>query len=114
MDLEQHHCHQPSALRGLDRKRIWHSQRGCHRCGHAASCQNKNSVNKSDEGAEKEAHHPPIYQYVPHQAVAEVSKIASYRRLVAVKHGPQSKSTDGSKSGSRQRGVVVVVMVVAM
>ena len=55
-----------------------------------------------------------IYQYVPHKAVAEVSKIASYRRLVAVNHGLQSKATDGSKSGWRQRSVVVVVIVVAM
>ena len=55
-----------------------------------------------------------MYQYVPHKAVAEVSKIANYRRLVAVNHGSQSKSTDGSKSGWRQRSVVVVVIVVAM
>ena len=54
------------------------------------------------------------YEYVPHKAVAEVSKIANYRRLVAVNHGSQSKSTDGSKSGWRQRSVVVVVIVVAM
>ena len=54
------------------------------------------------------------YQYVPRKAVAEVSKIASYRRLVAVKHGSQSKSTDGSKSGWRQRSVVELVIVVAM
>ena len=59
---------------------------------------------------------------MPHKAVADVSKIANYRRLVAVKHGSQSKSTDGSKSVWRQRscscncscdviviGVVVVV-----
>ena len=39
-------------------------------------------------------------------AVAEVSKIANYRRLVAVNHGSQSKATDGSKSGWRQRSVV--------
>ena len=55
-----------------------------------------------------------LYQHVPHKAVAEVSKIANYRRLVAVNHGPQSKSTDGSKSGRKQRSVVVVVIVVAM
>ena len=56
------------------------------------------------------------YQYVPHKAVAEVSKRANYRRLVAVNHGSQSKSTDGSQSGWRQRSVVavVVVLVVAM
>ena len=48
--------------------------------------------------------------------MAEVSKIANNRRLVAVNHGSQSKSTDGSKSGWRQRsvGVVVVVIVAAM
>ena len=50
------------------------------------------------------------YQYVPHKAVVKVSKIANYRRLVAVNHGSQSKSTDGSKSGWRQRSVVVVVI----
>ena len=56
------------------------------------------------------------YQYVPHKAVAEVSKIANYRRLVAMNHASQSKSTDGSKSGWRQRSVciAVVVIVVAM
>ena len=56
------------------------------------------------------------YQVVPHKAVAEVSKIASCRRLVAVNHGSQSKATDGSKRGWRQRSVVVavVVLVVAM
>ena len=43
-----------------------------------------------------------------------MSKIAKYRKLVAVKDGSQSKSTDGSKSGCRQRSVVVVVIVVAM
>ena len=53
-------------------------------------------------------------QYVPHKTVAEVSKIANYRRLVGVNHGSQSKSTDGSKSGWGQRSVVVVVTVVAM
>ena len=41
------------------------------------------------------------YQYVPHKAVAEVAKIAHYRRLVAVNHASQGKSTDGSKSGWR-------------
>ena len=56
------------------------------------------------------------YQYVPHKAVAEVSKIANNRRLVAVNHASQSKSTDGSKSGWRQRSVIVVevVIIVAM
>ena len=43
-----------------------------------------------------------------------MSKTAKYRRFVAVKDGSQSKSTDGSKSGWRQRSVVVVVIVVAM
>ena len=42
-------------------------------------------------------------QYVPHKAVAEVS----------VNDGWQSEPTDGSKSGCRQRSVVVVVIVVA-
>ena len=47
--------------------------------------------------------------------MAKVSKIANYKRLVAVNHGSQSKSTDGSKSGWRQRSVVVVVVaIVAM
>ena len=55
-----------------------------------------------------------VYQYVPHKAVAKVSKIANYRRFIAVNHGSQSKSTDGSKSGMRQRSVVVVAIVVAM
>ena len=48
------------------------------------------------------------YQYAPHKAVAEVSKIADYRRLVAVNHGSKKKPTDGSKSGWRQRKVVFV------
>ena len=54
------------------------------------------------------------YQYVPHKAVAEVSKNANFRRLVGVNHASQSKSTDGSKSGWRQRSVVAVVIVVAI
>ena len=54
------------------------------------------------------------YQYVPHKAVEEVSNIANYRTLVAVNHGSRSKSTDGSKSGWRQRSVVVVVVVLAV
>ena len=54
------------------------------------------------------------YPYVPHKAVAEVSKIANYRRLVAANHASQSKSTDGSKSGWRQRSVDVVVIVVSL
>ena len=45
--------------------------------------------------------------------MAEVPKIASYRKLVAVNHGSQSKSTD-EKSGWRQPSVVVVVIVAAM
>ena len=53
-------------------------------------------------------------QYVPHKAVAQVSKIANYRRLVAVSHGSQSKSTHGSKSGRRHGGVVVVVVVIVL
>ena len=52
-----------------------------------------------------------MYQYVPHKAVAEVSKIGNLsERFVVVSHGWQSKSTDGSKSGWRQRSVVVVVV----
>ena len=51
---------------------------------------------------------------MPHKAVAEVFTIANYRRLVAVNHASQSKVTDGSKSGWRQRSVVVSVLVVAM
>ena len=54
-----------------------------------------------------------IYQYVPHKAVAEISKIANYRRLVAVNHGSQSQPTDGPTSGWRQRGVVEVAVVLA-
>ena len=46
--------------------------------------------------------------------MAEVSKIAKYSRLIAVNHGSQSNSTDGSKSGWKQRSVVVVVRVVVM
>ena len=53
--------------------------------------------------------HTPV---VPHKAVAEVSKIAIYRRLVAVNHGSQSEPTNGPKSGWRQRNVVVVVVVI--
>ena len=54
------------------------------------------------------------YQY--HKAVAEVSKIETYRRLVAVNDGSQSERTDGSTSGWRQHsgGVVVVAIVIAM
>ena len=54
-----------------------------------------------------------FYQYVPHKAVAEVSKIGRLQeRFVVVSHGWQSKPTDGSKSGWRQRsGVVIVVEI---
>ena len=57
-----------------------------------------------------------LYQYVPHKAAAEVSKIANYRRLVAVNHGSQSEPTDGPTSGWRQRSVaeVAVVLVAEM
>ena len=55
-----------------------------------------------------------ICHYVTHKAVAEVSKIANYRRLVAVKHASQSKSTGGSKSGWRQRSAVVVAVVIVV
>ena len=51
------------------------------------------------------------YQYGLQMPAAEVSKIANYRRLVAVNHASQSKPTDGLKSGWRQRRVVVVVVV---
>ena len=52
-----------------------------------------------------------FYQYVPHKAVAQVSKIGNlHERFVVVSHGWQSKSSDGSKSGWRQRRVVVVVV----
>ena len=54
-----------------------------------------------------------IIPVVPHKAVAEVSNIANYRRLVTANHGSQSKSTDESRSGWRQRSVVAVVIVVA-
>ena len=46
--------------------------------------------------------------------MAEVSKIANYSRLVAVNYGLQSKATDGSKSGCRQRSVVVVIVVIVV
>ena len=42
--------------------------------------------------------------------MAEVSKIANYRRLVAVNHGSQSEPTDGPITGWRLRSVVVVVV----
>ena len=44
--------------------------------------------------------------------MAEVSKIANYRRLAAVNDGTQSEPTDGSKSGWRQRSVIEVVVVI--
>ena len=53
----------------------------------------------------KRFEHKYVYQYVPHKAVAEVSKIANSRRLVAVNHGSQSEPADGPTSGSRQRSV---------
>ena len=59
-----------------------------------------------------------IYQYVPHKALAEVSKIANFRRLVVVKHGSPSKSTDGSAQCSCSCNcscdVVVVGVVVVV
>ena len=55
-----------------------------------------------------------LYQYVPHKAVAEVSKIASYRRLVAVSHGWQSKSIDGCCSCNDSCDVLVVPVVVVV
>ena len=54
-----------------------------------------------------------FYQYVPHKAVAGVSKIGNLEeRFVVVCHGWQSKSTDGSKSGWKQSSVVVAVVIV--
>ena len=59
-----------------------------------------------------------LYQYVPHKAVAEVSRQETYRRgmerLVPVNDGWQSQPTDGSKSGWTECSVGVVVVVVAM
>ena len=46
---------------------------------------------------------------VPHKAVAEVSKIGNLKEVVS--HGWQGDPTDGSKSGWRQRSLVVVVVV---
>ena len=46
--------------------------------------------------------------------MAEVSKKANYRRLVAVNYGSQSKSTDGPTSGWRQLIVVAVVVVIVV
>ena len=42
---------------------------------------------------------PSCIPVVPHKAVAEVSKIGTYRRWVVVMHGWQSESTDGPKGG---------------
>ena len=53
----------------------------------------------------------PSSGYAPHKVVAEVSKIANYRRLFAVHHGSQSEPTDGPTSGWRQRSVVEVAVV---
>ena len=44
--------------------------------------------------------------------MAEVSKLG--RRLVAVTDGSRSDPTDGPTSGWRQRGVVEVVVVIAV
>ena len=52
-----------------------------------------------------------IYQVVPHIATAEDSKIANYRRLVAVNHGSQSEPTDGPTRGGRQGSVVEAAVV---
>ena len=51
------------------------------------------------------------YQYVPYKVVAEVSNIVKYRRLVALNPASESKSTDGPKSGWRQRNVIALVGV---
>ena len=45
--------------------------------------------------------------------MAEVSKIESYRRLVAVNHGSQSEPTAGPTSGWRLHSVVEVVVAPA-
>ena len=54
------------------------------------------------------------YQFVPHKTVAEVSKIANYRRLVAVTDGSPSEPTDGLSSGWWRRSVIEVVVVIAV
>ena len=43
--------------------------------------------------------------------MAEVSKIANYRMLVAVNHGSQIEPTDGPTSDWRLRSVVEVAVV---
>ena len=52
--------------------------------------------------------------YVPYRAVAEVSKIANYRRLVDVTHGSRSEPTQGPTNGWRQRSVVEVVVAIVV
>ena len=42
--------------------------------------------------------------------MAEVSKIANYRRLVAMNHGSQNEPTAGPTSGWRLRSVVEAVV----
>ena len=44
-----------------------------------------------------------MHQYLPHKAVAEVSKITNYRKLVSLNHGSQSEWTDAPTSSWRQR-----------
>ena len=44
--------------------------------------------------------------------MTEASKIANFRRLVAVNDGLQSEPTDGLTSGWRQRSVVEVVVAI--
>ena len=52
------------------------------------------------------------YQYVPHKAVAEVSKIGNIQEwFVPVNDGWQSEPTDGPTSGWRQLSVVEVAAV---
>ena len=46
--------------------------------------------------------------------MAEVSKIANYRRLVAVTHESQSEPTDEPTSVWRQGSVVEVVVAIAV
>ena len=66
------------------------------------------STNKPSQTRQKDTMFMYFCHYVPHKAVAEVSKIANYRRLVAVNHGLQRDPTDGPTSGRKQRSVVEV------
>ena len=83
----------------------------CVYCIHEGYCAFSHSATPLNISTHTHTHTTHYVPVVPHKAVAEVSKRAKYRRLVAVTHGSQSKSTDGWKSGWRQRSVVVVVVV---